>query len=288
MAIRFRDAETRPVTRSLAEEFQTMEEVQAERTKKPARLAQLQELIANGSLKCFNWAVAHLGARAIRVNGNHTSYLMSRPNVAIPEGATAVVEHYECDTLGDVVSLWGMFDATLSGRTKAEKLLTYAKSVPGLEDLANEPLSVVQSALVLDAVGTCQSLLTTDQKNALVASNVPFTRWYASIYKLDKRREFCKRAGVAYAALQMFRRDALKAFSFWEEVSSGANPNAQAGSRLLREYLLTEKKRKGFNKNGPNRMWEDTAKACIHCWNAWRRGETLKQIRRLQEMPKAI
>jgi len=289
MAFRFRDAETRPVTRELASRFQSMREVESERRKKPQRLAQLSQLLQQGAVKCFEWAVAHLGGEEIRVNGNHTSYLLANPENPIPEGATAVIQHYECETMGDVVSLWGMFDATLSGRTKAEKLITYARSVPGLEDLGSECLSLVQSALILEADGTCQTKMTGDQRNALVAANIPFARWYAGLWKFDTKSVYRKKVGVCYAALQMWRKAPERAGEFWREVATGANPNPQSGSRHLREYMLTKHKRmsKG-NRRGADRMWEDMAKASLHCWNLWRRGDSVRYIRSIAEIPQAI
>lgn len=291
--IRFRMAETKVVARELAQQFQAMQEVEAERSKKPQRLRQLSSLIASGQVKCFDWAVAHLDGDVIRVNGNHTSYLLSKPDAVIPPGAMAVIQHYDCDSMADVVSLWGMFDSVISGRNKAENLAIYARSVPGLEDIRQEPLSLAQSALILDKDGTSQTTLTLNERNALVAANVPFVRWFAVVYKMETQRKLFKRSGVCYAALHTFRRDEVEATEFWKEVATGSNPDAQSGSRHLREYLLTcytrkPSKRPLSKEKAQGTAWEDMAKTCIHCWNVWRRDESLKYLKGPKGIPKAI
>lgn len=287
--IRFRTAETRPITRELAGHFQAMRQVDAERKMKPQRLAQLGKLMASGDIKCFDWAVAHLANEEIRVNGNHSSYLLAKPDAVIPPGATAVIQRYDCDTMADVVQLWGMFDSTISIRNKGENLAIFARSVPGLEGVNQEAITLVQSALVLDHSASSQTVLTTAERNQLVASNVPYARWFAAVYRTGGTKDkLFKRAGVAYAALLTFRKDEAKATEFWQEVATGSNADPCSGSRHLREYLLVRPKRPGVRSEKSGTAWEDMAKNCVHCWNLWRKGETVKYLRAGKNMAKAI
>lgn len=286
--IRFRTAETRPITRELAQHFQNMRQVDAERKMKPQRLAQLARLIRSGGIKCFDWAVAHIANEEIRVNGNHSSSLLAKTDTVIPPGATAVIQRYDCDTMADVVQLWGMFDSTISTRNKGENLAIFAKSVPGLEGVNQEAITLVQSALVLDHSSSSQSVLTTADRNQLVAANVPYARWFATVYRMQGKTKIFKRSGVAYASLLMFRKDEARATEFWLEVANGSNPNQHSGSRHLREYLLVRPTRPGVKSEKNGTAWEDLAKNCVHCWNLWRKGETVKYLRSGKGMPKAI
>lgn len=285
MAVRFKTAETHPITRELAERFATMREIEAERSKKPARLAQLARLIESNTLKCFDWAVALLNGEEIRVNGGHTSHLLSRPNVSIPAGATAVIQYYEVDSQADLTSLWGMFDAATSSRNKPERLAIYAASVPELAGVLSETLLLTQAALIITKEGNCQAKMTIDERNEIVGQNVAYVRWFDELLRMDGKRRLFKKVGVAYAAYQVYQKSPTEGRRFWEEVVTGSNTLPTSGSRVLREYLMT---RKHLRKEAGSKVWEETAKACLHCWNIWRRNGSLKQLRTLLEIPAAV
>src|SRR5947209_18851012 len=79
-------SETMPLTPGLAERFKAMLPSPTERGFDPARAKMLREKAEAGQLITFNWATAKIGDKEYRVNGQHSSSVLTELNGQFPQG----------------------------------------------------------------------------------------------------------------------------------------------------------------------------------------------------------
>lgn len=100
------------------------------------------------------------------------------------------------------------------------------------------------------------------------------------INDLNASEYFMKRACVIGAVFATFNKAKADANQFWTSVRTGVGIDDPHDPRkTLRDYLC---RMRVIGANSYNRAsmvpGETMFRACIYCWNAWRRKETLRQI----------
>jgi hypothetical protein len=78
-----------------------------ERTFDPARAKMLREKAEAGQLIAFNWATAKFGDKEYRMNGQHSSSVLTELNGQFPQGLNVHVDTYESMTLTGLRSYSG-------------------------------------------------------------------------------------------------------------------------------------------------------------------------------------
>ena len=136
---------TQDVTKRLAQAISTMESPPRERPVSERRLQVYERIMREGGFRPVTWAKAYCKetGSTYRVNGQHTSLLMSR--MAEEPGMQkfhATVEVYECATLDDVSRLYATFDSKTMSRTTADINRSFAACVPALEGLPNNAINL--------------------------------------------------------------------------------------------------------------------------------------------------
>src|SRR5215470_6184214 len=114
------NSETKPLTPELAERFKAMLPSPTERAFDPARAKMLREKAAAGQLITFNWATAKYGDKEYRVNGQHSSAVLTELNGQFPQGLKAHVDTYQVDDPDGLALLFRQFDNRKSGRTPTD------------------------------------------------------------------------------------------------------------------------------------------------------------------------
>ncbi len=71
----------------------------------------LREKAAVGQLIAFNWATAKFGDKEFRMNGQHSSAVLSELNGQFPEGLKVHLDSYEVDTKEGLALLFRQFDS---------------------------------------------------------------------------------------------------------------------------------------------------------------------------------
>jgi hypothetical protein len=129
-------SETKPLTPALAERFKAMLPSPTERQFDPARAKMLREKAEAGQLVTFNWATAKVGDKEYRVNGQHSSAVLSELNGQFPEGLKVHMDTYEVSNTDGLALLFRQFDARKSGRTPTDVSGAYQGLYADLEEVS--------------------------------------------------------------------------------------------------------------------------------------------------------
>lgn len=272
-------AETLPLTKELVERHVKMEPSPTERDLDPSRLKYLREKAEAGQLVTFNWAVAKVKGRTVRMNGQHSSTMLSELNGSFPEGLRVHLDTYKLDDETDLAVLFRQFDARKSSRTGSD----VAGAYQGLhKNLAGVPKPVAK--LAVEGIAYClrhvegvSNLAGDDQYTLFDQTRFhPFIQWMGEVHSI-KTPEM-KVIPVAAAMFATFEVNAEQARIFWDQVSrGGVEFDDNAPSTVLDNWLKAAKnadeKRKLQLKPG------NFYQACIYAWNAFREEKQLKDIK---------
>ncbi len=124
---------TQRASKTMAKEFAEMDKVQHERPLSERRLQVYERLFRAGMFRPVTWAKAFCQETKgwYRVNGQHTSNLLSEWKDKLPE-FYVTIEEYECDTLEDVAKLYSTFDSKMQSRNANDINNSFASTVPEL------------------------------------------------------------------------------------------------------------------------------------------------------------
>jgi hypothetical protein len=236
-----------------------------------------QEINAN-ALTAFRWATAEIkGAEGVyRINGQHTSKIFSTKK--LPENGTVVLEHYLCDSIDDVVSLWSRYDATFSSRTKIDVLNTAFESDQDLIGLPKKQSRAASAAIALieHGFGSTNKVSHFDKAQS-AKRNKDFVIWSCRMFT-DKSP--CVRVGVFVAAYMNFRESKELASTFWSEVQNGSNTDPMSASRALQRLLLEYSAGRGMGaRNSKSLSWDQTAELSLSAWSNWRKGRKTHSLK---------
>lgn len=281
------------MTKDLAVKIASLHRVPGERKINKQRITHLEREIDQGALITFRWATAEIKGQpgVYRINGQHTSKIFA--NGKEPRGVV-VLEHYICDTIDDVVSLWSRFDPTISSRSKTDVLNTAFQSDESLKDLPPRQSQTAAKAagIVEFGFGYTNKVSSFDKAQAAV-KHKDFVVWACQTFHA---RGICLRVGVFVAAFKMFSESKEPATAFWKEVQDGSNPSPQSGSRALQRLLLEYSANTGNGaRTGKKSLrWDQMAELSLSAWQSWRQGRQIQSLKlsktglsRFMEIPKA-
>lgn len=269
------------VTRTLAAEWRDLTPAPADRPLSAARIAVYRKLVSMGLFRpSVEWAKAHCAENGglFRVNGKHTSTLLADLD-QMPDGMTANVQEYQCDTMDDVARLYSTFDSRDTTRTANDVTLAFAAVDEDLSKIGLRVVSLAVTGIALHRHGPRYASDTRPAERAealLDPTCKQFVLWLDGIFS-GKRTRHIQRGGVVAAMFGTWLRCRKDATAFWVAVvdETGATPGAP--DRRLARYLLTHSVNSG---NGARRGGTTRASAreiqvkSIHAWNAWRAGTT--------------
>jgi hypothetical protein len=267
-----------PMTRELAIQMAGLQRVPGERKVSNQRTSHLMGEIDQGVLTTFRWVTAQIKGQAgvYRINGQHTSRIFASRRDPV---GTVVLEHYVCDTLEDVVSLWSRFDPIVSSRSKKDIFDTTFKSDPDLANLPVQQLHAAAKAVAIVELGFGYTNKASSYAKAQAAlKEKQFLIWACSNFTPTGH---CLRVGCFVAALQTYRDAKEPAETFWREVQEGTNPDPASGSRSLQRVLLEYSANlgKGARTGKKTLLWDQTAELCLSAWHSWRQGRPVQSLR---------
>lgn len=269
---------TKSLTPALAKEFATMNSVPGERDLKPIRLANIKAKLESGLFHSPKWAIAYCKGVKYRVNGRHSSTVLSDCNGLFPTGMIVVIEEFACDTEHDLAELFEQFDSPISIRNEHERLNAHAKTEPSLNDV---PISAVRRAV--DGIAT--EYQTREGKRISKADrarlvhtekNQDFIRWFSVIYS-DPIMALSSVAGAVYAT---YLKDSAVALEFWQYVISESHPESSNPTRVLSRFLRETRAQKLPSQAASKRYAAlNVYERCIHAWNCYRRNQSMSLSR---------
>lgn len=254
------------VTRDLAEELATMPSWKGERPLQPQRVDMLSGKIADGLFHSPTWALARLGGRVYRVNGQHSSHALAA-SPCIPTGLEATILEFEVDSERDLADLFGQFDNPQSARRMKEIIHAHAATEDDLCDCSLRALQIILSGIA-QANGQMGNVCGGDRA-ALMHSHGMFIQF---------ARRFAGRKHIMYSAViaamyLTWKRDEPGAERFWNLVATEEHPDSSNATRVLARFITGEVA--GRIRRGGMR-WDRRAVMvkCLHAWNAYWRGHS--------------
>ena len=273
--IRLTHSETRDLTPDLANEFAEMPASVTERDLDPKRIARLREKVLSGLAISFNWARGKVLATGeiYRVNGHHSSLMLSKLNGNFPAGLQAHVDDYEVDDANGLALLFRQFDDRKSARTLADISGVYQMIH---DDLRQTPKEAARKAIEGAAwyEGRIVGIAMPKGDDVFTLFNQPkyhdFVKMVGSVYS-SKTPEFSQ--PVIGAMYGTYDRNPQDAETFWLDVArQGGGNEEKHPTTVLDAWLLAGKQ----SDNPPGQM--EVYRACVLAWNAYRNRRNLDRI----------
>lgn len=274
---RLLSSKTETLTPELAASFKAMTPSPTERQFDPARAKMLREKAEAGQLINFNWALAKLGDKIYRMNGQHSASMLADLNGKFPEGLKVHLDTYEVDSPDGLALLFRQFDWRKGGRTPTDVSGAYQGLYPELRDvprstakLAAEGAAWYEKKVEGLPAPSGDDVYTLFGKKSLHS----FIKWIGEVFS-SKTPEL-RRQTIVAAMYGTFDKNEAEARKFWMEVSRGGveyednHPTTALDTFLKSVY--EEKKKWSL---GPGNLYQ----ASIYAWNAYREGKTLTSVK---------
>jgi hypothetical protein len=273
------NAEVRELTLELAQAFHDLEPSPTERELSKARLTMLREKAKAKQLITFHWAKALFNNKWIRVNGQHSSQMLIELDGEFPTGLKVHIDEYEVSDRYGLGLLFRQFDDKKSGRSSSDIAGAYQNLEPALQEvprptgkLAVEGVTFYRQEVAHSPTPSGDAQYTLFHEMALH----PFFKWTAEVFSI-KTPEM-KRKGVIAAMFSSFAAHPDEARRFWDIVARGGDQyDETAPTTVLDSWLkaLTDKEQRQMLKLTAAQEYQ----GCIYAYNAFRRGQALKQIK---------
>jgi hypothetical protein len=269
--------ETKTLTPELAQAFKAMPPSPTERQFDPVRAKLLREKVEAGQAITFNWAIAKVDEKEYRVNGNHSSTMLSDLNGQFPEGLKVHIDTYKVDSTAGLALLFRQFDYRKGGRTPTDVSGAYqglytdlAGVLRGDAKLAVEGVAWFDRHIEGLPAPKGDDIYTLFGKTDLHN----FIKWIGEVFSI-KTPELRKQTIVA-AMYGSFEKNEAEARKFWREVSRGGvefedNHPTTVLDTFLKSAL--EDKRK-IDLKSPSFY-----QASIYAWNAFRENKTITSVK---------
>lgn len=259
------------ITPKLATKFKYMQKWDGERPLSESRMAYLIENIPMVHLP-FLWITVIINELAYRMNGQHTSTLLSeRPELIEPDMRALLVE-FECESKAGASVLYASLDARNSSRTVSELNRSFSGGHPRL-DRYNKGFIDLCSAGIRTSTNGIQDhgSISIVARGELLYNNLDFIDFAADILpgRTDESRHLWRVPSI-YAMHKTWSVDQEDARTFWECVRDG---DTERGTwpDVLRDYLRAT----ALGGTSVRSTRVDTravmGEKCLRVWNAWRR-----------------
>ncbi len=264
-------------TKSLASEFATMDPAPHDRVFRPSIATHLKSSIEEGRFRLADFAsvACKETGKTYRVNGKHTSTVLSEMNGHFPKDLWAIVEKYQADTLQDVASLYATFDHMKSIRNRGDINKAFAAANPDLAEVPIKLINVSASGIAYSMWEDGYASHDAEECAALLCANPDFVLWTYFLLKGDsKKLRHMTRRSVFAAMFKTFNRSQKASTEFWEMVRDESHPTNSHPTRKLSRHLLTHSMRHRDEYGKDCDSWHSMYARCLHAWNAFRTGST--------------
>jgi hypothetical protein len=271
------NSETKPLTPELAERFKAMSPSPTERAFDPARAKMLREKAEAGQLITFNWAIAKIGDKEYRANGQHSSSVLAELNGQFPQGLKVHMDTYEVDDTDGLALLFRQFDNRKSGRTPTDVSGAYQGLYPELRDIPRgaAKLAVEGAAWYEKKVEGLPAPSGDDVYTLFGKKSLhKFIKWIGEVFSV-KTPEL-RRQTIVAAMYGTFEKNETEARRFWTEVSRGGveyednHPTTVLDTFL--KSVFEEKKKWDLH---PANLYQ----ASVYAWNAYRDNKTITSVK---------
>lgn len=272
MSIKLLSSKTEKVTKELVERFAKMPGSIVERPLDDSRVDYLGLRVAEGNAIPFIWAYVTFNGKDFRMNGQHSSTLLSRLNGDMPKGLIAHVDQYGAETEADMVNIFRQYDVRKSGRSTLDVTNAYASVVPELVDIDRDLLKKAAEAIawVNTQVDKLTSVQGDDRYAALMEpQNLPFLVWLGGVLHQDAKAPEMLNPAVLGAMYKTYALDPAVAQVFWSDVAKGGDEEDDSQpAKVLDTWLYNVRKGLILQDNGKGISTAQIYQACVYAWNA--------------------
>lgn len=270
-------SEELPVTHALAAKFSTMLASPTERGLDDGREDYLKGQVTGGLAIPFKWAIGMLDGVEYRLNGLHSSTMLTKLDGSLPEGLIAHIDYYDVDDMEGLVLLFQQIDPRWSARSKGDVAGAHQGVVPALVAVPRDPAKrgVDGVAWYLRHVigvpvpaGDAVYTLFNDQRYH------DFLIWLGQTLSV-KTRELHRNPIIA-AVWGTYEKDPIQAKDWWREVARGGTDDEKAPATVLDTWLrnlISNDKAREKVKEG------NIFQGCIFAWNSMRNGKAPSNLR---------
>ncbi len=255
------------LTRQLVKELSGLPVFKGDRPFMKKRQAFLAERYASGLFYAPRFAVATMDGKRYRMNGRHSTSMLSEVSGGLPGNLMAVIDEWKCDEPADLAVCFAQYDDRRSNRTPPEITNAHARVHSELDHISRTILCVIVNGLTYGLEdGKGMTAITADNRAALLHQHQDFVLWAAPL--VGSRT--MSRVGVVGAMFRTYASDINDATLFWRWAANEDHPDRKHPSRVLARFLI-ETARPGVHgrKVITARMYYVK---CVHAWNAFRGG----------------
>lgn len=258
-----------PLTRQYVQAFSELPTFKGDRDRDTIRgrkrIKWLHRLMEEGKFHSPKWATAQCGGVKYRMNGGHSSRMLTELNGSFPEGLCAVVDEFHCDTMTDLSDLFLQFDSRQSTRSRGDKINAIKSAVGELDDV--KPLYVSRAlsgiAFRYRKYGE-KPAWSEDDVISLVNEHSDFICWsrkYAGVRRLGV-------VGCVAAMFATYEKYPNAATIFWGQVLEETHPDNCHPTRKLARYFRDKIGREISKGNNGKNVYRADSVRTIHAWNA--------------------
>jgi hypothetical protein len=269
-------SEVKPLTRELAKQFQEMVPSPTERDINPVRVKMLRDKAEAGLLVTFHWATAKMGGKTLRMNGQHSSTVLSELNGEFPDGLYAHIDEYAVDGPNGLAELFRQFDDRKSGRSSGDVSGAYQGLIP---ELAPVPKPIAK--LGVESIGYYKRAIAGEPTHSgddiYEAFNQPglhpFLLWLGELFTI-KTPEL-RRPQIVAAMYATFITNEAEAKKFWDQVARGGIEYEDNAPSTVLDNWLKAIKQGEIEDLKPGEFYQ----GCVYAWNAYRDAKPIKEIK---------
>ncbi len=273
---RLKASRTEPLTRELAAWLAALPSAPVERAIAPRRLKHLEKKAKQKLLVTFNWATVECDGRVTRINGQHSSRMLSGLNGEFPAGLFAHIDEYAVEDEGQMAELFRQFDDRASSRSPADVAGAYQGLVENLRGLDRPMAKLGVEGIVWFWRRVPGLPMAAADDQYVVFADVRIHPFLLSLPGIITTK--CPELRNMYVIAAMWgthEASASGAAMFWELVAAGGEPgNDSHPANRLDEWLRQLRAAKE-DKPAGSQIYQ----ACINCWNAFRRGKDIERVR---------
>jgi hypothetical protein len=262
------------MTPDLVDRFKSMKPSVVERPLDESRVDYLGLRVAEGNAIPFNWSYVTFKGEDYRMNGQHSSIMLSRLNGSSSlKGLSVHVDQFGADTEADMVNIFRQIDVRKSGRSTLDVTNAYASVVPELNDIDRGLLKKAAEAIawVSTQVDKLTSVQGDDRYGTLMEpQNLPYLQWLGGVLHQDAKVPEMKNSGVLGAMYKTHGIDADVARVFWTDVARGGDEDDDTSPPAALDnwlYGVWGGKIRQADSDKPISV-AHIYQACAYAWNA--------------------
>jgi hypothetical protein len=272
--------ETLAMTSKLAIEVASMPGSDTERVLDEKRVDYLRGQVMAGLATPFSWAFAiRPDGTIVRINGQHSSNMLSKLDGDMPTGLTAVVSTYKVDDRDAEVALFRQFDSRRSSRTIADVAGAFQGVIPELRGVPRASAKKAIEGIAWHLKYVVGSPISKGDDVYDLFHNPIYTDYLVWIgHMLSDKTPELKKAPVLAAIFATYEREPEEAKIWWHQVARGGEEYAdKAPSTVLDKWLQEERKPQPRRRTALSEG--NIYQGCVFAWNAHRDGkETIEKI----------